>query len=92
MTVSGPEDFSQKVSASTVLAVAPGMYTLSSDPVWTDGPIVSKVYNPSPDADRGRGNQRRCRQARAPRMLSVLGAAPSGSPIITTSSRAGVQR
>ena len=45
VTVSGPEGFSQDVSTSTVLTVAPGMYTLSFDPVRTDDPIVSKIYN-----------------------------------------------
>ncbi len=48
VTVSGPEDFSQDVSTSTVLIVAPGMYTLSSDPVRTDDPIVSKVHDLDP--------------------------------------------
>ena len=58
MTVSGPEDFSQDVSTSTILTVAPGMYTLSSDPVRTDDPVVSKIYNLDPAPIECRGNQR----------------------------------
>ena len=43
--VAGANGFSQLVTQSSTLDLTPGVYTLSSDSVRTDNPIVSEIYN-----------------------------------------------